>query len=139
MKRGLTLIATVVALTAGAANLRAQEQTLPATPYMGGPVELVTAPNGAIANKRILDGIAEVAWTEPTIEQPPEGIWVFGGYGLAPISIIDTDEGLNAFDTGDTKHDGEILLEAIRTVSYKPIKDFRNVWPTGQQRPGEMT
>jgi alkyl sulfatase BDS1-like metallo-beta-lactamase superfamily hydrolase len=47
---------------------------------------------------------------------------VFGGYGLAPIAVIDTDEGLIAFDTGDTKHDGEILLAAIRTVSDKPVK-----------------
>ena len=89
---------------------------------MGGAVELVKAPNGAIANKRLLDGIDKVAWTEPTIEKPVDGVWVFGGYGLAPISIIDTDEGLIAFDTGDTKHDGEILLEAIRTVSDKPVK-----------------
>ena len=91
-------------------------------PYMGGQVELVEAPNGAIANKRILDGIEEVAWLKPTIEQPVEGVWVFGGYGMAPISIIDTDEGLVAFDTGDTKHDGELLLEAVRTVSDKPVK-----------------
>jgi hypothetical protein len=35
---------------------------------MGGPVELVEAPNGAIANKRILDGIEKVAWLDPTIE-----------------------------------------------------------------------
>ena len=89
---------------------------------MGGAVELATAPNGAIANKRILDGIKKVFWLEPTIEQPAEGVWVFGGYGLAPISIIDTDQGLIAFDTGDTKHDGELLLEAIRTISDKPIK-----------------
>jgi len=89
---------------------------------MGGPVELATAPNGAIANKRILDGIEEVGWLKPTIEQPVEGIWVFGGYGLAPIAIVDTDEGLIAFDTGDTKHDGELLLAAIRTVSDKPVK-----------------
>lgn len=109
-------------LTAGAANLHAQTPSLSATPYMGGPVELVEAPNGAIANKRLLDGIEKVAWTKPTIEKPAEGIWVFGGYGLAPISIIDTDEGLIAFDTGDTKHDGEMLLEAIRTVSDKPVK-----------------
>ena len=92
------------------------------SPYMGGEVELVEAPNGAIANKQILDGVDKVSWLEPTIEQPAEGIWVFGGYGLAPISIIDTDEGLIAFDTGDTKHDGEILLEAIRTVTDKPIR-----------------
>jgi alkyl sulfatase BDS1-like metallo-beta-lactamase superfamily hydrolase len=91
-------------------------------PYMGAPVALGKAPNGAIANQKLLDGIDEVAWPEPTIEQPVEGIWVFGGYGLAPISVIDTDEGLILFDTGDTRHDGELLLEALRTVSDKPVK-----------------
>jgi alkyl sulfatase BDS1-like metallo-beta-lactamase superfamily hydrolase len=113
---------TVIVFAAVVMSLHADESSMPATPYMGGPVELVKAPNGAIANKRILDVIDEVAWTEPTIEQPAEGIWVFGGYGLAPISIIDTDEGLIAFDTGDTKHDGELLLEAIRTVTDKPVR-----------------
>jgi len=122
MLQRVVFFAAVVALTAGFAGVPAAEPDLPPTPYMGGAVELVEAPNGAIANKRILDGIGEVAWTEPTIEQPAEGVWVFGGYGLAPISIIDTDEGLIAFDTGDTKHDGELLLEAIRTVSDKPIR-----------------
>jgi alkyl sulfatase BDS1-like metallo-beta-lactamase superfamily hydrolase len=122
MKKTSCCIGLLTALAAGTANLQAAEPTLPPTPYMGGPVELVEAPNGAIANKRIIDGIEEVAWLEPTIEQPAEGIWVFGGYGLAPISIIDTDEGLIAFDTGDTKHDGELLLEAIRTVTDKPIR-----------------
>jgi len=90
--------------------------------YMGAPVEMGTAPNGAITRKKLLDGIGEVAWAEPTIEQPAEGIWTFGGYGLAPMSIIDTDEGLIAFDTGDTKHDGELMFEALRTVSDKPVK-----------------
>jgi len=89
---------------------------------MGAPVEMGTAPNGAITRKKLLDGIGEVAWAEPTIEQPAEGIWTFGGYGLAPMSIIDTDEGLIAFDTGDTKHDGELMFEALRTVSDKPVK-----------------
>lgn len=122
----LNLIASALVLSLGTVPIVQAKETgksvLPPTPYMGGPVELVKAPNGAIANKRILDGIDKVAWTKPTIEQPAEGIWVFGGYGLAPISIIDTDEGLIAFDTGDTKHDGEILLKAIRTVSKKPIR-----------------
>ena len=111
----LGIVSTAHAKEAGKA-------ALPPTPYMGGAVELGTAANGAITNKRILDGIEKVAWMKPTIEEPAEGIKVFGGYGLAPISIIDTDEGLIAFDTGDTKHDGEILLKAIRTVTDKPIK-----------------
>ena len=92
-------------------------------PYMGAPVTLGEAPNGAIANSRLLDGsIEKVGWLEPTIQEPVEGIWVLGGYGLAPMSIIDTDEGLIVFDTGDTKHDGELFLEAIRTFSDKPIR-----------------
>ena len=64
-------------LAVGAIPLTAHAQEL--SPYMGGPVELVEAPNGAIANKKILDGIGEVGWTEPTIETPAEGIWHFGG------------------------------------------------------------
>ena len=95
--------------------------TAEVNPYMGAPVSFGKAPNGAIANKKLLDGIDEVSWSKPTIEQPAEGIWVFGGYGLAPMSVIDTDEGLILFDTGDTKHDGELLLEALRTVSEKPV------------------
>ena len=51
---------------------------------MGAPVELVKAPNGAIANKKILDGIEKVAWLKPTIEKPVEGIWQFGGCRLLP-------------------------------------------------------
>jgi len=122
MKTRPFLSSLIVVLAVGALGVQAAETPPAPSPYMGEPVELAEAPNGAIANKRILDGIEEVFWLEPTIEQPAEGVWVFGAYGLAPIAIIDTDEGLIAFDTGDTKHDGELLLEAIRTVSDKPIK-----------------
>lgn len=90
--------------------------------YMGAPVEMATAPNGAITRKRLLDGIGDVGWTEPTIEQPAEGVWVFGGYGLAPMSVIDTPDGLITFDTGDTKHDGELMFDGLRTVSDKPVR-----------------
>lgn len=90
--------------------------------YMGAPVELVTAPNGAIANKRLLDGIGKVAAIEPTIDEPAEGIWFLSGFGLAPMAVIDTPEGLIAIDTGDTKHDGELMLEGLRTVTDKPVK-----------------
>jgi alkyl sulfatase BDS1-like metallo-beta-lactamase superfamily hydrolase len=90
--------------------------------YMGAPVTLEKAPNGAIANTQLLDRVDDATCLTPQILEPAEGIWTFCGFTLAPISVIDTDEGLIAFDTGDSKHDGEILLEAIRTVSDKPIK-----------------
>ena len=91
-------------------------------PYMGAPVELVEAPNGAIANKILLDGADKIAFTKPEIVEPAKGIYTVGGYGLVPISVIETDDGLIIFDAGDSKHDGEILLEAIRTFTDKPIK-----------------
>jgi hypothetical protein len=117
--------APFVADTAGAQTASTSREPSAASqtnPYMGAPVGLGTAPNGAITNKKLLDGLDKVAWLEPTIERPAEGVWVFGGYGLAPMSIIDTDEGLIAFDTSDTKHYGELMFEALRTVTDKPVK-----------------
>jgi hypothetical protein len=90
--------------------------------YMGAPVKLDKASNGAITNKKLLDRVEEVIWIKPTIEEPAKGVWQLGGYGLQAITIIDTDEGLIAWDSGDTKHDGELNLKAIRTVSKKPVK-----------------
>ncbi len=118
---------TIQALTCALTLLSASLFTSAASaaeisPYMGAPVTLVEAPNGAIANKRILDVVDIVGWTKPDIEQPVEGVWVLGGYGIAPMGVIDTDEGLIVFDTGDTKHDGEGYLKAIRTFSDKPVK-----------------
>ena len=113
----------LVTLTLVVGSIRAAHaQSVENNPYMGARVELTKAPNGAIARADLLDRIDDVAWLKPTIEKPAEGIYVFGGYAVAPIAIIETDEGLISFDTGDAKHDGEILLKAIRTVSDKPIK-----------------
>ena len=116
--RALTCAMTLLSHYLLTSTVSAAEPSL----YMGAPVTLAEAPNGAIANKRILDGGEKVGWFKPTIEQPVEGVWVLGGFGLAPMSIIDTDEGLIVFDTGDTKHDGELFLAAIRTFSDKPVK-----------------
>ena len=80
---GLPLSDPAFAQTATAAGQASSNSQTSA--YMGAPVELGTAPNGAITNKKLLDGIEKVAWVEPTIEQPAEGIWVFGGYGLARL------------------------------------------------------
>jgi alkyl sulfatase BDS1-like metallo-beta-lactamase superfamily hydrolase len=115
----LGVIAFFCIVNMGSASADLPSET---NPYMGAPVTLGKAPNGAIANQELLDRIEDFNWLKPTIENPAEGVWVFGGYGLAPISIIEAEDGLIAFDTGDTKHDGELMLAAIRTVSQKPIK-----------------
>jgi alkyl sulfatase BDS1-like metallo-beta-lactamase superfamily hydrolase len=116
------IILALCGLHAAEASANSPEPSVAGNPYMGAPVELTKAPNGAIARKDLLDRINDAAWLKPTIENPAEGIYVFGGYAIAPIAIIETDAGLIAFDTGDAKHDGEILFKAIRTVSDKPIK-----------------
>jgi len=90
--------------------------------YMGAPVTMTKAQNGAITNKELLSRIGDFNWVEPTIENPVEGIYVLGGYSLAPMAFIETEDGLIAFDTGDTRHDAELNIQAIRTVTDKPFK-----------------
>ena len=100
-----------------------QEGSIPSSRYMGGPAEMVTAPNGAIVNKEVLEELPKTFWTEgPEIENPVEGVYVLGGYLISACIVVEADEGLIVFDTGDTKKDGEKLLAAIRTFSDKPIK-----------------
>ena len=95
----------------------------PSSRYMGGPAELVTAPNGAIVNKEVLEELPKTGWTNgPEIENPVKGVYVLGGYLISACIVVEADDGLIVFDTGDTKKDGEKLLKAIRTFSKKPIK-----------------
>lgn len=114
-------LALGLVVSSTAAN-KALSQSTTSNPYMGAPVELTAAPNGAIVRTELLNRLNDTAFLEPTILEPAPGVFVFGGFSVAPITVIETDEGLIAFDTGDAKHDGEILIEAIRTVSDKPIK-----------------
>lgn len=59
---------------------------------MGDLVELVKAPGGAITNKKLLDRVGSFSWLKPTIENPTTGVWVFGGHGLAPMSISKAED-----------------------------------------------
>jgi hypothetical protein len=73
-------VATSLALIALVApRVGAADPPMERSAYMGGPVELTKAPNGAITNKRLLDRVGDFTWLEPTIENPAKGIWVFGG------------------------------------------------------------
>jgi alkyl sulfatase BDS1-like metallo-beta-lactamase superfamily hydrolase len=120
----ITCMSTSLLLSVAAADLMAQDSVhAPSSRYMGGQAELVTAPNGAIVNKEVLEQLAKTAWTNgPEIENPVEGVYVLGGYLISACIVVEAEEGLIVFDTGDTKKDGEKLLKAIRTFSKKPIK-----------------
>ncbi|PLX37330.1 MAG: hypothetical protein C0606_11650 [Hyphomicrobiales bacterium] len=90
---------------------------------MGAPAELVTAPNGAIINKEVVEELPKTGWTAgPEIENPAKGVYVLGGYLISACIVVEAEDGLIVFDTGDTKKDGENLLKAIRTFTDKPVK-----------------
>ena len=115
--------ALVVAVVGLAFPVFAQaDESTPPSPYMGGEVELVTAPNGAVTNKLVLETTPKIIYMEPTTEKVAEGVWVIGGYSLANTTVIEAEEGLIVFDTGDTKEEAEHIREAIRKISDKPIK-----------------
>jgi len=66
----VTAILAVSALVfLGAMDAFAQRaEDAPPSRYMGGPAELVTAPNGAIANAEVLEVTPEIMYLEPTID-----------------------------------------------------------------------
>jgi alkyl sulfatase BDS1-like metallo-beta-lactamase superfamily hydrolase len=93
-----------------------------ASRYMGGPVELTEAPNGAIVNAEILEVSPPIVYLEPTVEEVVDGVWCIGGYSIANTTVIEGDDGLIVYDTGDTREEAEHIREAIEKISDKPIK-----------------
>ena len=94
-----------------------------ANPYMGGPVNLVKAPNGAIVNEKVLTTLPKLVYAEKTVEKVADGIWVIGGYSIANCSVIEAPDGLIVYDTGDFAEEGRHLREAIESkISKRPIK-----------------
>ena len=123
MRTLILLLMTVTLLMAVSVAHAGQGTAAPSSRYMGGPAELVTAPNGAIVNREVLEELPKIGWTEgPEIENPAKGVYVLGGYLISACIVVEADDGLIVFDTGDTKKDGENLLKAIRTFSDKPVR-----------------
>lgn len=92
------------------------------SPYMGGKVKLIKAPNGAIVREEVLTTAAKILYTEPTTEKLAEGVWCIGGYSLANTTVIEAEDGLIVYDTGDTIEEAEHIRKAIEKISKKPIK-----------------
>ena len=130
MKKYFILIA-IAALVACSKNENHQEdsslsyKSLPETynkQYMGADVKLIEAPNGAIVNSVVLNSLPQVVYIEPTVENLGNGIWVLGGYSVANCAVIETDEGLIVFETGDYAEEGRHFRKVIEEqISKKPI------------------
>lgn len=109
----MTLALSIMAVTSYAQEV---------SPYMGGAVKLTEAPNGAIVREDVLKAGPKISYTEPTIDKVADGVWCIGGYSLANSTVIEGDDGLIVYDTGDTREEAEHIRKAIETISDKPIK-----------------
>ena len=89
--------------------------------YMGAEVPLTTLPNGARTNADALERLARTSYLAPIADRVAPGVTVFGGDGFLNLTLIEGDDGLIVYDTGETLEDGERFLRQIRTVSDKPI------------------
>jgi alkyl sulfatase BDS1-like metallo-beta-lactamase superfamily hydrolase len=92
------------------------------SPYMGGEVNLTKAPNGAIARAEVLETAAKILYLEPTTAKLADGVWCIGGYSLANTTVIEAQDGLIVYDTGDTREEGQHIRKAIEKISSKPVK-----------------
>jgi alkyl sulfatase BDS1-like metallo-beta-lactamase superfamily hydrolase len=120
MKTTTLLALSVLVVMAGEASPQVAEN--PPSRYMGGPAELVTAPNGAIVNAEVLEATPNIMYLEPTTEEVTEGVWCIGGYSIANTTVIEAEDGLILYDTGDNIEEAEHIREAIEKISDKPIK-----------------
>lgn len=89
--------------------------------YMGQPVELATLPNGAVTHAGAQRQMARSSYLEPTVDRVAPGVTVFGGHGILNLTLIEGDDGLIVYDSGEIAADGERFLKQIRSVSDKPI------------------
>ena len=63
-------LAIVIGLLSGVAAISITSSAELSSHYMGGPAELVTAPNGAIVNRVALEEFPKTAWTNgPEIQR----------------------------------------------------------------------
>ena len=91
-------------------------------PYMGGEVELMTAPNGAVINTYTPERLAVVHPTRPQVIEVAEGIWQLAGMSISWPVVIEGDDGLIVYDTGDNLEEGRRFAQEIDKLSDKPVK-----------------
>ncbi len=91
--------------------------------YMGAPVALTTAPNGAVIGEKALHDREAVSYHSLTVQQVTDGVWVVGGHSIANSVVIEAPEGLIVYDTG-TDHEEGLKLRAIieEKISRRPIR-----------------
>jgi len=119
MRKTKTLSSLLILLALAASPALAGHET---SPYMGAPVKLVTAPNGAIINAFVAEEMPKVHPTTPQVRKVTDGVWQLIGMSIVYPTVIEGRTGLIVYDTGDNLEEGKHFLEKIRTISDKPVK-----------------
>lgn len=114
--------------TADVSSSQAQELSIPRTGnFMGVPYELAEAPNGALVNKTMLTDYKMYKspltslFTKKEIVKVAEGIYSIQGIYVGNVSVIETENGVVIYDTGERPSEGEEILKLLRTVTAKPV------------------
>ena len=115
MKKICAITFSVVMIFISAAN--AQEKS----PYTSGEVELITLPNGSVVNENLINRLSTVLPEKPQVVTLTDGVWSLDGFSISNVGVIEGDTGLIIYDTGNDNDEGRMFLEAIRTVSNKPV------------------
>ncbi|MFT3812164.1 MAG: alkyl sulfatase dimerization domain-containing protein [Acidovorax sp.] len=91
--------------------------------YMGEPVAMTTAPNGAVIGEKAFHARRAVGYHDLMVEQVAEGVWLVGGYSIANSVVIEAPEGLIVYDTGSDEAEG-LRLRAIieERISQRPVR-----------------
>ena len=117
-------LGVVLAFTPAISGMQAESCTTNyPSRYMGGEAEIIKAPNGALIYDKALEAVGQIVYTEPTVENLGDGIWVIGGYSIANFFVIEAPEGLIVYDTGDYAEEGRHVRHLIEEkISKRPIK-----------------
>lgn len=91
--------------------------------YMGAPVAMTTAPNGAVIGEQAFHARRAVGYHALSVEQVAAGVWLVGGYSIANSVVIEAPEGLIVYDTGNDRAEGQRLRAIIEEkISQRPVR-----------------
>ena len=70
----------------------------PKVDVVGGVAEIITAPNGARIYDKALEAVSKIVYTEPTVENLGDGVWIIGGYSIANFCVIESRRAIACFN-----------------------------------------
>jgi alkyl sulfatase BDS1-like metallo-beta-lactamase superfamily hydrolase len=96
----------------------------------GGPVwrsatlreETVTAPNGAITTRDMVDANERLAMTEKRVWEIAPDVWILAGWGIAHSMAIRAPEGWIIIDTGDSTRAAQEMREMLQAAVSEPVR-----------------